>query len=177
MADRLIEHRATVSLGVHGRALFSPCERYRYSLLRRWADGGRRCVVVMLNPSTADAMVDDPTIARCVRRTREGGFDELVVTNIFALRSTDPAGLRAVEDPVGPENDWAIRGALLGAQLVICAWGVHGTYRGRDRQVLATLRECGVTPHVLGLTKDGHPRHPLYMPTAAQPVPWGVATA
>jgi hypothetical protein len=125
----------------------------------------------MLNPSTADETADDPTIARCVRRARLWGYRGLVVTNLFALRATDPAGLRSAPDPVGPEDDAAIVAAARGAALVVCAWGNHGAYRGRATAVRTLLDELRVTPHHLALTRRGEPAHPLYLGYGLAPVP------
>src|SRR6185437_4527136 len=101
----------------------SPCGLYRYTLTREVSDGGKGTVnFLMLNPSTADAEEDDPTITRCINYTRDWGYDRLVVTNLFALRSTDPAGLRTAEKPIGPENNRHIRVEAAHAQLVVCAW-------------------------------------------------------
>ncbi len=123
----------------------------------------------MLNPSTADAAADDPTIRRCIGFARAWGFGALEVVNLFAYRATRPADLFAADDPVGPRNDRFVRAAARSAAMVVAAWGVHGTRRGRDADVLATLRILG-SVHCLGTTKRGQPRHPLFVrgETAAQ---------
>ena len=90
-------------------AAFSPDRRYRYTLRRQWDDALPYCLFVMLNPSTADATQDDPTIRRCIGFTKAWGFGGLLVGNLFALRSTDPAALYHADDPVGPENDSCLR--------------------------------------------------------------------
>jgi hypothetical protein len=125
----------------------------------------------MLNPSTADETADDPTVARCTRRARLWGYGGLIVTNLFAYRATDPAGLRSAPDPVGPEGDTAIVAAARDAALVVCAWGNHGAYRGRATAVLALLDGLGVSPHHLALTRRGEPAHPLYLRYGLAPVP------
>jgi hypothetical protein len=118
---------------------------------------------VGLNPSTADAMHDDPTVRRCIGFARAWGFGKMILTNLFAFRSTNPAGLGDVSDPIGPENDrWIEMGSQI-ASLTVVSWGVHGRLLDRDRAVLAMLRD----PHCLGKTKIGAPRHPLYMPAGA----------
>jgi hypothetical protein len=155
-------------------AVFSACGTWRY-LLRRELEAGEGVVnFVMLNPSTADAVRDDPTIRRCIGFARRWGCRELLVTNLFALRTPDPRALRRADDPVGPENDRYLRDAAGRvadtAGLLVAAWGTHGALDGRDVAVLALLREVmGRAPagaarmaH-LGLTAGGLPRHPLFV--------------
>jgi hypothetical protein len=153
-------------------ATFSVDRTYRYHLHRGWGDGPS-CVFLMLNPSTADAFVLDPTVTRCVRFAKRWGAGSLTVLNIFALRSTDPRGLYSHPDPVGPANDAVIREHTTGAGLVIAAWGVHGAHLDRAAAVARALAAAGVNLQCLGVTKDGHPRHPLYVKggTPLTPVP------
>ncbi|MBI1416966.1 MAG: DUF1643 domain-containing protein [Limimaricola sp.] len=154
-----------------GAAVYSTCGRYRLSLTRDWGPG-RAAVFVMLNPSTASEATDDPTIARCTGFARALGAGGMEVVNLFAFRATHPRDLRRAEDPVGPDNDAAILSAAARAGWLICAWGIHGTLHGRGTEVAALLRAAGHRPQVLGLTKDGHPRHPLYLRRDVQPVDW-----
>lgn len=159
-------------------ATFSECKIYRYTLWRTWDAELPVVNFLMLNPSTADQWKNDPTVERCERRARDLGYGKLIVTNLFALRSTDPAGLRQVDDPVGPGNDRAILDSALEADAVVCAWGVHGELFGRAAKVLADLRAwpgVGDKLHCLALTKDGSPRHPLYVGYDVQPTPWRLA--
>jgi hypothetical protein len=147
-------------------AVISACGRYRYHLGRRWADGPT-LPFVMLNPSTADATIDDPTIRRCMGFARDRGFGSIAVVNIFALRATDPADMRAHPSPIGDENDAYLAAAFAlavreGAP-IIAAWGVHGVFRDRGRQVAAFAKSAGAPLQCLGVTKEGHPRHPLYV--------------
>jgi len=153
-------------------AVYSDCERYRYMLTRTWAPGGRRALFVMLNPSTATEVQNDPTVERCERRARALGFGAFRVTNIFAWRDTDPKKMRAALDPVGPQNDAAIVESTGWADQIICAWGAHGAHLGRGDAVEALLRSTGRPLYHLGLTKAGHPKHPLYIAYARQPEPW-----
>lgn len=145
-------------------AIFSPCLTYRYNLWRRWDDDKPACGFIMLNPSTADENTLDPTLRRCVSFANQWGYGSLYVANIFALRSTDPKTLYASRDPVGPSNEAAIRAVAGLADLLVCAWGVHGALHGRGKEV----REMLTAPRCLGTTKDGHPRHPLYLPRDAE---------
>lgn len=152
-------------------ASYSPCERYRYALTRRW-DTGPLVLFVMLNPSTATEAQNDPTVERCERRARALGFGAFTVTNIFALRSTDPKGLYRCPDPNGPGNDAAIAEAARAADVIVAAWGTHGALQDRGRAVEALLRATGKPLRHLGLTKAGHPRHPLYIGYSQAPQPW-----
>ncbi|TME62616.1 MAG: DUF1643 domain-containing protein [Chloroflexi bacterium] len=135
-------------------ATFSADRRYRYRLWRRW-DGARPVVAfVMLNPSTADARRDDPTIRRCIGFAKSWGFGGVEVVNLFAYRATDPGELRRVADPVGVDNDRHIRRAIARADLVVLAWGARA---GSRRLLNLPQARC------LGLTRAGQPRHPLYL--------------
>ncbi|GAB4274178.1 MAG: DUF1643 domain-containing protein [Pararhodobacter sp.] len=153
-------------------AVYSPCESYRYALTRTWDPAGQKVLFVMLNPSTATEMQNDPTVERCERRARSLGFGAFRVCNIFAFRATDPKVMRAQPDPVGPANDAAILEGAAWADMVICAWGTHGAHLGRGAKVEALLRGCGKPLWHLGLSKAGHPRHPLYIAYDHQPQRW-----
>ena len=153
-------------------AVYSDCEGYRYSLTRVWDPAGRRLLFVMLNPSTATEVQNDPTVERCERRARALGFGGFRVANIFAWRETDPRAMRRAADPVGPDNDAALIDGAAWADQVIAAWGAHGAHLDRGRQVEALLRATGRPLCHLGLTRDGHPRHPLYIAYSRQPEPW-----
>jgi hypothetical protein len=145
-------------------ASFSGDGAYRNFLTRAWGESAP-AVWIMLNPSTADAFDDDPTIRRCISFTRRlapeaGG---LIVVNLYALRATDPAELWTHPDPVGPAGDYYLISRAASVRAVIAAWGVHGARNGRGAQVAAELTAAGVKLMCLGTTKDGHPRHPLYL--------------
>lgn len=153
-------------------ATYSPCMRYRYVLTRVWDSAGARVLFIMLNPSTATEMQNDPTVERCERRARALGFGAFRVCNIFAFRATDPRVMRAAPDPVGPGNDAAITDGAHWAGHIVCAWGTHGAHLGRGAAVEALLRATGRPLFHLGLSKQGHPRHPLYIAYRQQPRPW-----
>jgi hypothetical protein len=176
--DQLIdvdpEHEVDTKVGSWGlaTAVFSAGRLHRYHLSRVWAAEKPRVNFLMLNPSTADALKLDPTVTRCANFARSWGYGQLAVTNCFALRSTDPAGLRQVEDPVGVGNDAAIVAAALAADRVVGAWGVHAVYRDREAQVRRLLADAGVAVHMLQMTKHGHPAHPLYVRGTTTPQPW-----
>lgn len=151
-------------------AILSSCEQYRYTLTREWDRGTPPLTFLMLNPSTANATLDDPTIGRCVGFARDRGYGALRVLNLFAFRATNPEDMMAAPDPVGLDNDQHIREAFMSAAEagapVIAAWGVKGVHAGRDATVRDLATECGVTLMCLGTTKAGHPRHPLYVRAA-----------
>jgi hypothetical protein len=157
---------------IYSGADFSPCRKFRYTLWRIW---GKQPPLMFccLNPSTADEVNNDPTVERCERRARMWGYGGLLVTNIFALRSTDPKALYECDDPIGPENDAAIPACAKQAGMVICAWGSHGQYLGRGNQVRTMLESEGIALHYLKLSANtGMPGHPLYIGMAVEPKLW-----
>jgi hypothetical protein len=156
----------------HATATFSSDRVHRYRPTRTWDESGPRVNFLMLNPSTADAIQLDPTNRRCMGFAAEWGHGGAEVTNIFAFRSTDPRGLRHADDPIGPGNNAAILDAARSADLVIAAWGTHGTLLGRGDHVRAMLTDAGIDLYVLRLTKAGHPGHPLYVPASTTPIRW-----
>lgn len=155
-------------------AVYSPCERYRYSLSRTWNPAGPKVLFVMLNPSTATEVQNDPTVERCERRSRHLGFGGFRVTNIFAWRATDPRDMKAASDPIGPDNDQILLDGAKWADQVIAAWGVHGAHLQRGQAVAEQLQNSTTQLFHLGLSKAGHPKHPLYLPYSQQPQPWPV---
>lgn len=147
-------------------AVISPCGTFRYSLTRSWDEGLPVCGFIMLNPSTADAELDDPTIRRCIGFAKREGCGTLIVANLFAFRATDPKELPKAQDPIGPQNDAYIDALLLHASgPVIAGWGANGFARARAKDI-ATRTPPG---HLkcLGTSLDGSPRHPLYLPLEA----------
>ncbi len=152
-------------------AIIDPTGRYRYRLGRVWDPLiPRLCCFVMLNPSTANAEVDDPTIRRCIGFAKSWGFGALEVVNLFAYRATDPRELKRVHGPVGPENDYHIASVISDprCELVVAAWGNDGGRTPADRHFRENhCRDA----KCLGKTKAGYPRHPLYVPSSAELVP------
>lgn len=148
-------------------AVLSDCGRYRYQLTRRWADGP---VLgwVMLNPSTADANDDDPTIRRCIGFSKANGYGGLIVRNLYAYRATDPTMLVNADDPIGPGNLDALSSIN---EPTVAAWGAHpaavGWWNGYPYDITDTLRRMGQM-WCLGVTAKGAPRHPLYVAAATQ---------
>lgn len=168
--------RETRDLLCTASATFSEDGTYRYLLTRIW--GERPSVTwVMLNPSTADETVNDPTITRCINFSRRWGCTGLSVVNLYALRSTDPAALAVHPDPVGPENDRIIAENCRPPQMVIAAWGSGFRQQDRPSEVAAIFTATGRKLLCLGVTKDGHPRHPLYVRGDTTPMPYPEVTA
>ena len=155
-------------------AVFSDCGRYRYCLERRFplelfvqADRARTLAFVMLNPSTADAHLDDPTIRRCIDTALRSDYQRLIVVNLFAWRATDPDVLKDVADPIGPDNDAWIKYAASEAETVICAWGNNGG-GPRAGEVYDLIRSHAKVYRLGALTKKGQPSHPLYLSKSLQ---------
>ena len=152
------------------QAIFDETQRYRYWLARIW-DTERPIVnFIMLNPSTADQFQLDPTVTRCVHYAHRWGFGTLIVTNIFAYRSTDPKALYPLDDPVGKENDAYLLKAAGQADLRVAAWGTHGALKHRHEAILTLLEDYPLT--ALGVTQARFPKHPLYLRADALRVPF-----
>jgi hypothetical protein len=149
-----------------GAAIMGP---YRYTLWRAWTEALPRLLFVLLNPSVADASLDDPTLRRCIRFAQDWGYGSVEMANLYAYRATHPRTLRQIADPVGPLNDHHIQEAAGRADKIAVAWGVLGDLHGRDQAVLSLLPQplwC------LGYTLGGAPRHPLYVRRDAPLLPY-----
>lgn len=158
----------------------------RYDLWRRWNPDLGVCVFIGLNPSTADASVDDPTIRRCMGFARDLGYGSLLMLNLFAFRATSPKEMMAEPFPVGKDNVSVLRryAQIMGREIVfghhlinpykkhivIAAWGTNGSYKGMDEKVISILINAGVPVHALKITKDGMPSHPLYLKKDLKPL-------
>lgn len=155
-----------------GTAVFSDDRVYRYRLTRTLDTApGPRCLFIMLNPSTADAFVLDPTVRRCINFARREGCSTLEVVNLFALRSTDPRALYEHDDPVGPDNLIQILEATERADIVVAAWGHHAAKMAQTvSNPEAWLDEIPMV--CLGKTKAGAPRHPLYVHSDTPLIPY-----
>ena len=159
-----------------GGAVLSSDGVYRYRLGRTWDPALPPAVWIMLNPSTADANQDDPTIRRVVRFSTGLRFPDvggIVVANLYAYRATRPADLWQADDPVGPDNDAHLRELLATGGPVVAAWGANAR-PGRVDQVAGMAGVRGVKLYCLGTTKDGAPRHPLYVRSDTPLYEWKV---
>jgi hypothetical protein len=157
-----LHHRQNNVDGLESGAVFDVSGRYRYSLWRAWSAYNPRIVFILLNPSTADEQRNDPTIRRCIGFARAWKFGSVEVVNLFAHRATDARELLKIDDPVGDENDLFLIQAVERCSIVVVGWGIRGTLLGRDSQVLSLLAGRKDV-FCLGITKDGQPRHPLYV--------------
>lgn len=146
-------------------AIISNCGKYRHWLTRHWDDTKEMCAFIMLNPSTADASEDDPTIRRCISFAKSWGYGGLVVVNLFDYRSTDPKYLTTAKNPCSDLADHFINQALETASLIVCAWGNLGSILNRSKQVRKIIEDHDILEmiHCLGLNKSGEPKHPLYV--------------
>lgn len=154
-------------------AILSPCGKYRYLLTRQWHEGdGKMAVFILLNPSTANAEIDDATVRKCMAFARHWGKSGLRILNLFAFRATDPADLACAENPVGPAN-WEtlveyIQNGIAGGDVLVAGWGANVWRPKLLEDSSATIGRVTKWAHnklyCLGLTKDGCPKHPLYVP-------------
>lgn len=153
-------------------AVLSPCETFRYRLWRYWG-GGEALMFCMLNPSKADASIDDPTIRKCMGFARRLGYGGIEVVNLYAYRATDPGDLKRAGCPVGPENDAHIRAVASGVNVTkaIVGWGSEATGHGRVSNVFELLHQH-VEVFALRTNKDGSPGHPLYIPYSCKAEWW-----
>ena len=168
--------RLALRVGVRGKAVFGgPSDCYRYRLSRTWDEKKPHAMFVMMNPSTADPLVDDPTVAKCGRFARAWGYGGIYVGNTFAYRATNKKHLRVVADPIGPGNDKHLVAMAKASHIVVFAYGQpgHRTLAPRGQLVARLLMEkAGITPHILKLSKGGIPTHPLYLLESLEPTVW-----
>ena len=157
--------RLRLAADVESRAVFGGTRKeYRYLLHRTWMRSEKAVMFLMMNPSTADIDVDDPTVAKCQRYARRWGYGSLFVANTFAYRATDQKRLLEVSDPVGPENDRHIVAMAKASDLIVLAYGrPHQQLLPRGLEVTALLKRRRHELYALRLCKDGTPGHPLYL--------------
>ncbi|UHH27297.1 DUF1643 domain-containing protein [Halobacterium noricense] len=165
----LVEKLSSVVSNADTSAVLSDERKYRYQLRRSWDSEKPTLAFIMLNPSTADEVEDDPTIRRCVGYAEDWGYGELVVGNLYAYRTSDPNELNKVENPVGPENDEHLEDISDEADKVVVAWGANEAVGDREVEVAEALNS---ELHALDTTKHGHPNHPLYQPKDVEPEIW-----
>lgn len=155
-------------------AIISSCGTYRYALTRKTENifpGKGTALFVMLNPSTADATLDDPTIRRCKSFSASWDCNGLTVANLYALRATDPAELWRHPNPVGPENDQHLMMLAHEYKDVVCAWGKNAKPE-RVATAVSILKNAGARLWCFGTNKDGSPKHPLYIKASQPLIEW-----
>lgn len=157
-------------------AEFSADRLHRWWLSREWGSEPW-CAFIGLNPSTADETQDDPTIRRCINFSRSWEHGGLLMLNLYAYRATDPRELWAAEKRgvsiVGQQNyfcDLLERTRQFSVTRIVAAWGAGGGERGKQFGIAARL--VGINFDCLMKTKQGHPQHPLYLPSGLLPEPW-----
>jgi hypothetical protein len=158
-------------------ALISDCGTYRYRLTRCWDESLPSCMFIMLNPSTADDAIDDPTIKKCIRYAKAWGYGKLYVGNLFAYRHTDRSVMKKAFEPAGSDNRGHVekmaRKVIRSGGVCVAAWGEDGKHRDQDKLMIAWFAELGIPLHYLRLTKNKRfPCHPLYLPTDHKPTIW-----
>lgn len=152
-------------------AVISECERYRYQLTRIWDESKPKVMFLMLNPSTADAEKEDPTIKRCMNFAKSWGYGGLMVGNLFAYRSTNPKYLLDVDDPIGPENKKYLDEMIKSCEIVICAWGNGSILRRLRKKEYEKIVLQAKNFHYLEWSKRYDvPKHPLYLQHNLKPI-------
>lgn len=150
-------------------AVISKDEKYRYELSRIWDEKKPAVLLVMLNPSTADANKDDPTIRRCIAFAKQWGYGGLYVGNLFAYRSTNPKALLKARDPIGKDNEKHLMSMQKKVDMTVCAWG-HGEIVDKiQRRIGREHLPLTGDLHALDYNQDGIPKHPLYMKKSLTP--------
>ncbi len=157
-------------LDIQRSADFSPCRTWRYTLKRVWDDSKPIVLFILLNPSTADEVHDDPTNRRGIGYAMDWDFGGVTFCNLFAVRTPDPKMMKRAKDPIGPKNDyWIAKQAKVSKQIVL-AWGANGDFMDRDLDVRIVLRKVKRLVWCMGCTRQGHPKHILYLPRTLKPV-------
>src|SRR5258708_8842927 len=158
------------------QCIFSAERAYRYVLRGQCSDAvaetPRRIAWIGLNPSTADEVTLDQTLATVCRYSKKWGFSEVIMLNLFAFRATDPRNLKRAEDPIGPDNDRHLLTEVSAAERVIACWGDHGRVSGRDREGSDLLRADAVALECLQTNNSGTPRHPLHLKAGIRTKPY-----
>ena len=142
-------------------AIFDKTRNHRYLLIRQWEKGTKFVNFILLNPSTADEKLDDPTIRACITFAKNWGFDGIYITNLFSYRTKSPKELKKANEPIGVKCDNYIKEFAIKSNLIVCAWGNHGTYLNRNKEIIKLLKKIDL--YCLGITKKGEPKHPLYI--------------
>ena len=150
------------------QAIFSKCNKYRYSLSRIWDAEKQRCLFIGLNPSTAGASEEDPTIRKLIAYTRSWGYGGFQICNLFAIRSSNPQIISKCDDPIGQLNTNYLHAAIASNHKHILIWGNWGEQHDDIEELLERIQE----PLCLGHNMNGSPKHPLYLSKTVVPIPF-----
>lgn len=151
---------------IESNAIFSDDRLYRYVLWRTWDISLPSLMMIGLNPSKANELDNDPTIRRCLGFAKLWGFGSLHMTNLFAYMATLPNDLKNADDPIGEENNHWLVETSKRVEKIVFAWGVHGKFNNRDEEVINLFQNA----FCIGVTKEGFPKHPLYLRKDLHPV-------
>lgn len=155
-------------------AVLDKTKKYRYVLSRQWGPSNNFVNFILFNPSTADQNKDDQTVRRCINLTKSWQkYDGCYITNLFAFRTRHPKILKKSKDPVGTENNKYLKKLVDQSKIVVIAWGIHGNFRNRDKEVLRLIGQKGL--YCLEKTKFGHPKHPLTIRRNTKPMRYTVS--
>ncbi len=157
-----------LKIAMRSGAVIDSTGDYRYLLWREWDSERKTVAFIMLNPSRADAEVNDPTITRCIKFALAWGYGRLEVVNLFAYRTPHPSLLKQAAEPIGKDNDRFILETAQRSDRLILAWGNHGTWQQQDLYVLQLLKNY-THLYCFGITRKGCPRHPLYLRSTSKP--------
>jgi len=147
-------------------AIISSDDKYRYVLSRIWDESKSKVMIIGLNPSTADASYDDPTIRKCIKYAKSWGYGGIYMLNLFAFRASKPKIMFSVDEPIGVENNQYLMDYSLKCDKVVCAWGSDGNYKNRSSEIKSKLSNL----HYLARNKSGEPSHPLYLKPELTPI-------
>jgi hypothetical protein len=161
---------------MYKHAELSVCRKYRYTLTRKWGEGDCLMACILVNPSTADHTNNDATTIRCMGFAERHGYDGLIMANLFAFRSRDPAMLKRNHavgvDIRGPDNRKHLLDVVAKSSRILVGWGTGGGYLNADIDFMRWMREDGHDVHCLKITQDGYPAHPLYLRKDSQLIPY-----
>jgi len=160
-----------------GDAVFSDCRKYRYDLCRVWDGDKPLFLIIMLNPSTADALKDDPTTRKCLHYARKYGCGRYTAVNLFSFRSHMPKVMKKATDPIGAHNDyhllkWIDMSIGIPDSIVVVAWGNDGSHLNRDTEVMSLIKLHGITPLCFRTNQNGTPKHPTYLANNLDLIPY-----
>lgn len=162
-----------IRTGERRMAVFSDCQLYRFTLEIMWDLELPSLQAIGLNPSTADELGDDRTVAKLKRLAARWGYGSLIMTNLFAFRATEPKDMKRSPSPFGEGNTDVVIEIAKDASEVLCCWGNDGAHMDRAAIVLGALKKSPSVSKLryLRMTKLGHPEHPLYLPESLPLIP------